>query len=144
MGASTGVAPICNVNPPPQQFQTNPVYVPSVPPAVPTLTSVTAAVNSIRTTLNVLNPSGGGGGGNGGNGNNGRNRNGGGGSTIPPQPSPASNFKVTKQIIKQVKIYDPNDPSGQTYVIVDQITALSMQNPVSKQGWSWTQPANIP
>ena len=142
MGASTGVAPVCNVNPPPQQFQTNPVYIPSVPPVVPTLASVVAAINVIRTGINVLNPGNGGGGG--GN-NGGRNR-----TpppelfpTVPPAP-PTSNFKVTKQNIQKVKIYDPNDPTGQTYVVVDQVTSLDLQNPISKQGWSWTQPANLP
>jgi hypothetical protein len=143
MGASTGVAPVCNVNPPPQQFQTNPVYIPSVPPVVPTLASVVAAINVIRTGINVLNPGNGGGGGGGNNG--GRNR-----TpppelfpTVPPAP-PTSNFKVTKQNIQKVKIYDPNDPTGQTYVVVDQVTSLDLQNPISKQGWSWTQPANLP
>jgi hypothetical protein len=147
MGASTGVAPVCNVNPPPQQFQTNPVYIPSVPPVVPTLASVVAAINVIRTGINVLNPGnygpGGNGGGNGGR--NGRNgNNGGGGNTVPPPAPPTSNFKVTKQNIQKVKIYDPNDPTGQTYVVVDQVTSLDLQNPISKQGWSWTQPGNLP
>jgi hypothetical protein len=153
MGASTGVAPICNVNPPPQQFQTNPVYMPSVPPVVPTLASVAAAVNAIRTTLNTLNGGGGiGGGGNGGgNGNNGkpgggggRGSGGGGGGRIPSQPLPASDFKVIKQTVQQVKVYDPNDPSKQTFVVVNQVTGLSLRDSISKQGWSWTQPANIP
>ncbi len=141
MGASTGVAPICNVTPPPETFETNKVYVPSIPPA--TNASLLSIVNTIRQAIIVMNsgPSGAGFGGGGG---------GGGAQPGPGGPGGGfaevkkSDFVVIKQIVTPVKVYDPNDPSKKTYVTVNQVTGLTLQNPITKQKWSWNQSNTLP
>lgn len=122
-------APICNVSPtPPPQTKTSPL-VNNVPVATD-LASAIQAVNALRQVINSL--LGQNTGGNGGAGP--------GPSPIKPGFSSQSQFQVTNQTITKTRIYDPNDPSKQTYVDVDQVVALTMQNPVTRETWQWAQP----
>lgn len=121
-------APVCNVSPTPPPQQPGAVYVPNIPVASD-LPSAIAAVNAMRQVMMASagqNSSGF---------NPGPGPNPGGGFTSKSQ------FQVTNQVITPVRIYDPNDPSKQTYVDVNQVVSLTMSNPVTKESWSWQQPA---
>lgn len=150
MGALTGVAPVCYVNPQPQQFATNPVFLSSIPPAVPTsLGHLAAILNMFRqnaivqgdgiiggsTSTSGTAAGSSGGGDKGGKGQPTKQPN--------PQKQPASNFVLESQNIKKVKVYDPNDTSGETFVTVNQITALTMVSKTTGQKWIWTAPAGL-
>ena len=129
-------APVCNINPknpPPQSLA--PVL-PSIPVAND-LASALAALNAIRQwILQFTNP-----------------------APIPPapnvgpggfvQPSPTTvnvsgggvgNFsEVPKaRVVETTRIYDPNDPTQQTYVDVNQIVGLEFANGTG-QTIRWTQ-----
>jgi len=113
-------APVCNVSPkiPPALGQ-----VPALP-AIPTATdpaSTMAAVNAIRNwIIQFLGPSGG-------------------GSLVSSGPS-GDFVEVTKaRITTPTRIYDPNDPTKQTYIDVNQITGMKFQNAKTKQSIVWSQ-----
>lgn len=126
-------APVCNINP------KNPVptsltpNLPAIPLATNDLASIVAALNAIRQWIqqfsnsipqsNVnfnFNPD------NPGNINN-YYQNGGGGG---PNPGAAGDFSevTASRVTTDQQIYDPNDPTGQTYVTVSQITGLKFTN----------------
>lgn len=140
MGALTGV---CNVNPPGQTFETNPVYVPNIPPVTTDPASIAAAVNAIRQAILTMT---GGAGSNNTTNNTGQPGPGPGpgnpGVSFPPPPG-KNNFTVITQIVTPVKIYDPSDPTNQTYVTVNQVTGLTLNDPVTKQNWTWQAPSNL-
>jgi hypothetical protein len=69
--------------------------------------------------------------GNDGNGGNGGN--GGGGS-----------FTVVNQVVQQVKIYDPNDASRNTFVTINQVIKLVLQQKTTGAIWIWNAPAIVP
>ncbi len=121
-------APVCNINP------KNPVptsltpNLPAIPLATNDLASIVAALNAIRQWIqqfsnsipqsNVnfnFNPD------NPGNTNNYYNNGGG---------SAAGDFSevTASRVTTDQQIYDPNDPTGQTYVTVSQITGLKFTN----------------
>lgn len=120
-------APECRVTPatPPPSPPT--ITTPSIPIATPA--NVVDVVNALREQINTLFnrisqlP---------------------GGSLIANPPQKNSVFKITNQTVTPVKIYDPNDPSKQTYVTVNQVTKLSMQNQNTKEIWEWSQPSSVP
>ena len=124
-------APICNVKPtPPPSTKLGPLV--SQIPVATDLPSAIAAVNPMRAAM--IASAGAGAQGNGG---------------VGPGPAPnpgggfteKSQFQVTNQVMKPTRIYDPNDPTKQTYIDVNQIVSLTMSNPVTKETWSWEQPA---
>ena len=126
-------APVCSTTPPPAPQAKAGIVVNSVPVATD-LQSAIAAVNALRQVVNGLlgaNTTGNGGAGPG---------------PAPGQPktggfNATNQFQVQNQVVKTTRIYDPNDPSKQTYVDVNQVTALTMYNPVTKESWQWSQPA---
>ena len=125
-------APICSTTPTPATQTKLAPLVNSIPIASDLSTAI-AAINALRQVVNGLlgaNTQGNGGQGPGPNPNNT-----GGGFTSKSQ------FQVANQVTKTTRIYDPNDPSKQTYVDVDQIVGLTMMNPVTRETWQWTQPA---
>jgi hypothetical protein len=122
-------APICTLKPTVPVPTNTDVFEPSIPVATPE--NLVQVVNAIRQTLVGAQ---GGGSGSGGGGNQGGNQ--GGGFTSNTQ----NQFKVINQVVKPVKVYDPNDPSGNTFVTVNQIVSLTMQNPYDKSTWVWNQP----
>ena len=139
-------APVCNINPknpPPQSLAPT---LPSIPIATD-VPSLIAAVNALRQwiiqyTNQGQGGSGGpnnqnqGGGTNPGGGPKNQNQGGGGGGTT----GNLSNFaeKPNTRQTTTNRIYDPNDPTNQTYVDVKQITGLSFSNKAG-QTISWKQ-----
>ena len=120
-------APVCNINPknpPPQSLAPT---LPSIPIAID-LPSVIAAVNNIRQWIIQYTNQGQGGGG----GPNNQNQGGGGGNLSNFTEVPNSRQTTT------TRIYDPNDPTKQTYVDVKQITALDFANKAG-QTVKWKQ-----
>lgn len=162
-------APVCNINPKSPPIKSVAPYIPSIPIAQPTLESLTVAVNAIRqilislanqipTSQNsapkvVANPK--------------RKKIPGPPPTLPALPqvtpppglalptialppvtnvvpsSPTINADFTEDLNKRVtttfNVYDPNDPTGETYVTVSQITGLSFINKITGQTLNWTQ-----
>jgi len=55
-----------------------------------------------------------------------------------------SNFIQTQQTVTPVKVYDPNDPTNQTYVTVQQVTNLTMTNKATGETWTWKAPGGAP
>lgn len=113
-------APVCNINP------KNPIPASKAPglPSIPIATdlpSLIAAVNALRQLLLQLLgqiPAS--------------------SNTITVKPSnfiEAPNSRVTVQNT----IYDPNDPTNETYVTVNQITHLEFIDPISGQTIVWSQ-----
>ena len=49
----------------------------------------------------------------------------------------ASSFQQTSLQTKTIRVTDPNDSS--VFVDVEQITGLTMYDPVTKQTWTWNQ-----
>jgi len=70
-------------------------------------------------------------------------------NVVPRQASPSgsqgggSPADFTEDLQKRASItfniYDPNDPTGETYVTVSQITGLSFINKITGQTLNWTQ-----
>ena len=128
-------APVCNINPknpPPQSLAPT---LPSIPIAID-LPSVIAAVNNIRQwIIQYTNQGQGGGGGpNNQNQGGGTNPGGGGGGGNLSNFTEVPNSRQTTT----TRIYDPNDPTNQTYVDVKQITALDFANKAG-QTVKWKQ-----
>ena len=129
-------APVCNIspkNPPPQSLA--PVL-PSIPVAND-LASALAALNAIRqwilqfTNLAPIPPA----------------PNVGPGGFVQPSPTTVNiiggrvgNFAEvpTARVVETTRIYDPNDPTKQTYVDVNQIVGLEFANGTG-QTIRWTQ-----
>jgi len=128
-----GAAPQCMLTPNEPDPSAPAINFPSIP--VPNGQNTLAVLQALRNAINVLtnqvshiNRN---------NNNNNQNNN------VPP-PNNRNQFHITNQVVKNVKVFDPNDPTGQTYVTVAQVTALTMRNPVSGDLWNWSAPANIP
>lgn len=131
-------APICNINPKNPPPQSKAPALPAIPIATDLVTAL-AAINALRqlliqyfdqlplpgNTTFVLNP----------NPNT---------PTKPGSPGypavPGGNFtEVTSaRVTTNTRIYDPNDPTQQTYVDVAQITGLKFANKTG-QVISWSQ-----
>ena len=131
-------APVCNINPknpPPQSLAPT---LPSIPIATD-VPSLIAAVNALRQWIIQYTNQGQGGSG----GPNNQNQ---GGGTTPPggrgggTPGNLSNFAEVpnSRQTTTTRIYDPNDPTNQTYVDVKQITALDFANKAG-QTVKWKQ-----
>jgi len=122
-------APVCRISPTPPPTTYKGPLTASIPVATD-LASAIAAVNALRAAMLA---------------GSGANSQGNGGAGPGPNPgggfSEKSQFQVTNQVIKPVRIYDPNDPTKQTYVDVNQVVSLQMANPVTKETWSWQLPA---
>jgi len=162
-------APVCNINPASPPIKSVAPYIPSIPIAQPTLESLTVAVNAIRQALIslanqiptsqnsapkvVANPK--------------RKKIPGPPPTLPALPQvtpppglalptialppvtnvvpsrPTVNADFTEDLNKRVtttfNVYDPNDPTGETYVTVSQITGLSFINMKTGQRLNWAQ-----
>ena len=133
-------APVCNINPknpPPQSLAPT---LPSIPIAID-LPSVIAAVNNIRQWIIQYTNQGQGGSGGPNNQNKGGGTNpGGGGGGGGGTPGQLSNFQEVpnSRQTTTTRIYDPNDPTQQTYVDVKQITALGFANKAG-QTVTWKQ-----
>ena len=130
-------APVCNINPKSPVPASKAPALPSIPVATDLATAL-AAINALRqwiiqfTSPLTTNP----------------------GPTTGPggfqQPSPTTvnvpgggavgNFSenTTKRVITTTRIYDPNDPTKQTYIDVQQITGLQFVNK-SGQTIVWAQ-----
>ena len=124
-------APMCTLKPTIPSPSAPVVYANNIPPA--NKDNLVDVVNALRNLVLGGQSTGGSGGG-------GQSGNTGGGFTSNEQ----NQFQVVEQIVTPIKVYDPNDPSGQTYVTVNQITGLRMQNPYDKSTWSWTAPGSTP
>ena len=128
-------APICTTTPTPASQTFASPLVNSIPVASD-LPSAIAAVNALRQVINGMfgaNTQG-----NGGNSGTGQ---------APLKPGggfSVSQFQQSNQTVTKVRIYDPNDPSKQTYVDVNQVTSLTMTNPITKETWKWSQPPQQP
>ena len=131
-------APVCNINPknpPPQSLAPT---LPSIPIATD-VPSLIAAVNALRQWIIQYTNQGQGGSG----GPNNQNQ---GGGTTPPggggggTPGNLSNFTEVpnSRQTTTTRIYDPNDPTNQTYVDVQQITAINFANKAG-QTVKWKQ-----
>ena len=123
-------APVCTLKPSTPGPSAPPVYAGNIPPA--TADNLVQVVNAIRAVL-TNGQSSGGSGGSGGYG-------GGGGFHSNQQ----NQFTVTNQVTKDIKVYDPNDPSGNTFVTVKQIVSLTLQNPYDHSSWVWNQSGGVP
>ena len=128
-------APACNINPknpPPQSLAPT---LPSIPIATD-VPSLIAAVNALRQwIIQYTNQGQGGGGGpNNQNQGGGTNPGGGGGGGNLSNFTEVPNSRQTTT----TRIYDPNDPTNQTYVDVKQITALDFANKAG-QTVKWKQ-----
>ena len=119
-------APVCNINPKNPPPQSKAPALPSIPVATD-LQSLIAAVNALRqltiqyfnqiTPSNPLNP------------------------VNPANPSPGvGDFTedVPARTTVTTRIYDPNDPTNETYVDVEQITGLKFANQTG-QTILWSQ-----
>jgi len=125
-------APVCQISPVSPPLSAPNVLTPSIP--IATSDNLVTAVNAIRAVLLAQT-----------------NQNaspapppanvGGGGA---PAAAPQSQFIVARQVTQQVKVYDPNDPTHQTYVTVNQVTGLVMENQVTGQSWNWNATSNLP
>ena len=120
-------APVCNINPKSPIPQSVAPALPAIPVAIDLATAI-AALNAIRQWIIQYTNAGQGGAG-------GQNNQGGGGGTTPITPGSGnsannSNFSEnpSKRVTKTQRIYDPNDPSQQTYIDVDQIVGLQFSN----------------
>ena len=128
-------APVCNIspkNPPPQSLAPT---LPSIPIATD-VPSLIAAVNALRQwIIQYTNQGQGGSGGpNNQNQGGGTNPGGGGGGGNLSNFTEVPNSRQTTT----TRIYDPNDPTNQTYVDVKQITALDFANKAG-QTVKWKQ-----
>ena len=119
-------APVCNINPKNPPPQSKAPALPSIPVATD-LQSLIAAVNALRqltiqyfnqiTPSNPLNP------------------------VNPANPSPGvGDFTedVPARTTVTTRIYDPNDPTNETYIDVQQITGLKFANKTG-QTINWSQ-----
>lgn len=130
-------APVCNVNPanpPPQSVAPK---LPSIPLASTDPLSLQNAVNAIRQWIiqytNQTNSAG----------NNSVNiTNPGNKVGTVTKPAITANFNVTSQRTTITRIYDPNDPTKQTYVDVEQVVGVEWQDLVSGQLITWSQPTS--
>ena len=130
-------APMCQLGPViPPQPSAPPVYSPNIPVITPN--SIIPALQAVKQLLGVSQ-----------NGSPAPNQY----TTIGPinnninniinvvpsqsQLNGPSNFRIGNQVTEDVDIFDPNDPSGQTFVTVNRTTALTLTNPATKQSWVW-------
>jgi hypothetical protein len=127
-------APVCNLTPSEPPATATVLTIPSIP--LPTATNMQAVVTALRqTVLTLTNQL-----------NNLTRQNNNNPSNNPPKTpqQQKSGFYVTHQTVSQVKVLDPNDPSGNTFVTVNQVTALQLVNKVTGEVWVWQAPAGIP
>ena len=127
-------APVCQIGPLVPNPSAPEVLVPSIP--IATASNLVEVVNAIGQWINQQM-------GNTGNQHKGDQTFYGGFKTKSTDPS-RNTFKVVKQTIQPIKVYDPNDPTKQTYVTVNQVTGLTMYNPTSKETWLWKAPTSTP
>ena len=129
-------APVCNINPknpiPPQSLAPT---LPSIPIATD-LPSLIAAVNALRQWVIQYTNQGQGGSG-------GRNNQNKGGGISPGSGGSNGNLSNFTEVPNSrqtttTRIYDPNDPTNQTYVDVKQITAFNFANKAG-QTVKWKQ-----
>ena len=125
-------APMCTLKPTVPAPTNTDVFEPSIPVATPA--NILQVVNALR---QILVGGQGGGSGSGGGGNQGGQGNG-------FSSNQQNQFKVVNQVVSPIKVYDPNDPSGNTFVTVNQITSLTLQNPYDKSTWVWNQSGGVP
>lgn len=126
-----GAAPQCMLTPNEPNPTAPVINFPSIP--VPNGQNTQAVLQALRNAINVLTNQ---------VSNTNQTNNNNTSNVVPPQNQ--NQFQVTNQVVSNVKVYDPNDPTGQTYVTVAQVTALTMRNPVSGELWNWSAPANVP
>jgi len=126
-------APVCNINPRSQPPASRAPSLPSIPLASD-LPSLIAAVNALRQlTIQYFNQVGPPGGGNTTFITNPTNPN------NQPGISPSSFAEVTAARVTTItRIYDPNDPTQETYIDVKQITGLQFANKTG-QVINWSQ-----
>lgn len=140
-------APVCNINQPaPQPQPTNsPVVVP-----VATSTNIVEVVNALRTVVAAMTNQSPGSAGSlsllkpkftGVKNTTPPNRKGGGTNQNPPGQKQSS-FKQSNITIQKIKVSNPNDSSQ--FVTVNQVTSLTMVNPVTGETWTWTAPSSVP
>ena len=136
-------APVCNINPKSPVPASKAPQLPSIPIATDLATAI-AALNALRqwVTQFMNNPS-----------TFSNDVNIGPGGFIQPKPgavSPVppggvvgvgSNFAEvpTARRTTTTRIYDPNDPTKQTYIDVEQITGLQFANSKTGQRINWSQ-----
>lgn len=60
-----------------------------------------------------------------------------GSSSTTASAAAKSGFTVVSQKTQTIRITDPNDST--VYVDVEQITALTLYDPITNQTWTWTQ-----
>ena len=124
-------APMCTLKPTIPSPSAPVVYANNIPPA--NKDNLVVVVNALR---NVIV--------------GGQSTGGSGGGSQAPNPNPGKSasaqnqFQQVDQVVTPIKVYDPNDPSGQTYVTVNQITSLTMHNPYDNSTWTWTAPGGTP
>ena len=138
-------APQCNINPASPPPSSRAPRLPSIPVAAGDLASLTAAVNALRQwVIQYLNQSPGAGGSNTtyitnpqtpGNPNNTNNSNNSNNSNNPNNPGGhggGGNFieVPASRITTTTRIYDPNDPTQETYIDVNQISGLEFNDPL--------------
>ena len=128
-------APVCNINPKNPPPQSKAPALPSIPIATD-LPSLIAAVNALRQWVIQFTNQGQGGSG----GPNNQNR---GGGTSPGGGGSGGNLSNFTEVPNSrqtttTRIYDPNDPTNQTYVDVKQITVLNFANKTG-QTIVWSQ-----
>lgn len=127
------VAPVCNVNVPQPVVQPSPPALPAIPVATNLATAI-QAINVMRQAINTMNnniPP---------NNQNNQNTNMNGFTTKQNQQqnTPQKSGFVQVSVVKNtVRITNPDNPDQ--YVDVEQITGLTMQNPVTGQSWTWSQ-----
>lgn len=127
------VAPVCNVNVPQPVVQPSPPALPAIPVATNLATAI-QAINVMRQAINTMNnniPP---------NNQNNQNTNINGFTTKQNQQqnTPQKSSFVQVSVVKNtVRITNPDNPDQ--YVDVEQITGLTMQNPVTGQSWTWSQ-----
>jgi hypothetical protein len=144
-------APVCLIDPRFKDPSAPTILSPSIP--IANDGNLVSTVNALRSTVLALTNqnTGGDNGGfqtsdnasnpnnpNNNNDNNTSDQNSGGGN------NGSGNFAVVTQVIQQVKIYDPNDATGNTFVTINQVTKLVLQQKTTGAIWTWNAPAIVP
>lgn len=133
-------APVCQIAPSQPNPEDPRVLTPSIP--IANQNNLVDVVNALRALL--MSAFGQTGGGNNSNTNPGVQFNGFSTKQPPPSPTKKNGFTVVEQIVRPIRVYDPNDPSKQTFVDVQQVVGLKMFDTVTNQTWEWTAPYGTP
>src|ERR1700761_4003716 len=131
--SDTPVGPVCHLNPPAINPNTQPSNIPGIPGPVPqtnnaaTNDQLAALLNALRAAmLALLNQL-----------NHGNNAAGG----VLQSPKPQQSAQWTQKSIQtsKVKVFQNNDPTSSNWVEIEQINQLVMSQASTGQTWQWNR-----